>query len=162
MIGRLVLILTVWVLAAMPSRAQSIIIKCAPMPIIKLKPGLWQAQRSYESATVTLPGGEVLTFKDFEIPPTLVRGIVARAVDPCVASGTADDGSVMTLQLPREPVILGVAQKMVAVGSLTRPSGATYSVTVTYPSCVSRPVLGSLGRKRIADAVTATGSISTP
>lgn len=146
--------------AALPACAQNVTIQCPAMPIVKQRVGLWEAQRTIAVAVVTLPG-ETLTFHDFTIEATLVQGILHRAVDACESIGKSEDGSVMTLQLPCEPIKLvrGVptALAMTATGTLTRPDGKIYSVVVVYPDCPT----SRLGRgHRLAAAIVATGSVA--
>jgi len=148
--------------AALPAGAQNVTIQCPSMPILKQRVGLWEAQRTIAVAVVTLPG-ETLTFHDFTIEATLVRGIRPRVVDACESTGKSADGSVMTLQLPREPVkrVLGVltALEMSAPGTLTRPDGNVYVVVVVYPDCpTSRKGRG----QRLATSIVATGIVTLP
>jgi hypothetical protein len=148
--------------AALPAGAQNITIQCPAMPIQRLGVGLWEAERTIAVAVVTLPG-ETLTFKDFTIEATLVRGVLHRAVDACESTGKSEDGSVMTLQLPREPVkmVRGVptALAMTAPGTLTRPDGKVYQVVVVYPDC---PTIRTGFGKRLATAIVATGVVTLP
>jgi hypothetical protein len=150
------------IVAALPAGAQNVEVRCPAMPILKQNLGLWEAQRTIAVAVVTLPG-ETLTFHDFTIEATLVRGIRHRTVDACESTGKSEDGSVMTLQLPREPVKLvrGVptALAMTAPGTLTRPDGKVYAVVVVYPDCRT----SRLGRgQRLAAAIVATGIVTLP
>src|ERR1700722_8934538 len=126
--------------AASPTGAQNIEIRCPAMPVLKHQVGLWQAQRAISVAVVTLPG-EVLTFKTFTIEATFVRGILCRAVDGCVATGLSEDGSVMTLQLPCEPV------KLVC------------GVVVVSPDCPTSRVGPG---QRLAAPVVAVGTVTLP
>lgn len=145
--------------ASLRAQDVTVVVKCPAMPVNKISARLWQCQKEVSIAQVTLKSGEVLDFPDFTIPPTYVRGgLLGRAVDPCVSSGAASDGSIMILNLPREPVLGYVAVQITATGTLKRPSGEIFALTVVYPNCVSRPVAGSVGRQRMADAVTATGT----
>jgi hypothetical protein len=150
------------IVTALPASAQNVEIQCPAMPILKMSVGMWEAQRTIAVAVVTLPG-ETLTFHDFTIEATLVRGIVNRAVDACESTGKSDDGSVLTLQLPREPVkrVHGVltALAMTAPGTLTRPDGKVYAVVVVYPDCpTSRTGRG----QRLAAPIVATGFVTLP
>ncbi len=135
----------------------SIVIKCPPMPVLKIRVGLWQCQKEVSDCKVTFKSGEVLDFPAFDIPPTYVRGTLRKAVDPCISSGMSADGSILTLNLPREPVKGFVALQMTATGWLTRPSGKKYAATAVYPNCVSVPV--SLREMR-ANAVQANGTLT--
>jgi hypothetical protein len=150
------------IVTALPAGAQNVTIQCPAMPIAKLSVGLWEAERTVAVAVVSLPG-ETLTFHDFTIEATLVRGILRRAVDECESTGKSEDGSVLTLQLPREPVKLvrGVptALEMTAPGTLTRPDGKVFKVVVVYPDCPT----SRLGRgKRLAAPIVATGCVTLP
>lgn len=140
--------------------AQDITVNCPSMFVRKQGIGFWMTDRIVCTATVKLPG-ETLTFPAFVIEPTPVRGIFNRAVDPCVSSGASADGSTLTLNLPRERIVLvgftPTAEAMTATGSLTRPSGKVYLVSVRYPACPTSAVRGSLGRVRLAAPVTAVG-----
>ncbi len=148
--------------AGLPAWAQNVTIQCPAMTILKQRVGLWEAQRTIAVAVVTLPG-ETLTFKDFTIEATMVRGVLNRAVDACESTGKSEDGSVMTLQLPREPVKLvrGVptALAMTAPGTLTRPDGKVFAVVVVYPDC---PTVRIGYGERLATSIVATGCVTLP
>ena len=120
------------------------------MPVTRIHAGLWQAAKEDCTATV----GNV-TFQ-VSIDPAYVRGIAGRAVDPCICAGLSEDGHALHLQLPREPVIFGVAQEMVSPGWFTTPDGVSRACSVTWPACRSRRAGPGL---RMADAVTARGMV---
>lgn len=139
----------------------TISVACPAMPTLKIRPGLWQAQVEVSVAVVKLSSGETLTFQQFTIQKTLVRGLVRRSVDPCVITGVSADGSVMTLQLPREHVVMRgftpTALAMTARGTLTRPNGDVLQVILNYPACATHRA----GRGvRIASAIVATGTVT--
>ena len=131
---------------------------CPDMLVAKRGVGHWEAEKLVGEGRVFLPGNKLL-FREFIIPATPVFGIGRwRAVEPCVQFGYSDNMDQMHLKLPREPVRFGVALEMVAVGTLTLHTGEEYDLVVTYPDCRTRPVPWSLGRLRVAEALTAVGT----
>lgn len=140
--------------------AQTVEVHCPAMPVLKIRPGLWQAQKEVSHAIVRLPSGEVINFQEFDIPKTYVRGIFNRAVDPCTSTGRSSDGSILSVRLPREPIrglLHPYAVAIQATGTLRRPSGEVWLVNIIYPDC---PTRGTGPRSRIAAAVVAYGTIS--
>lgn len=158
--------LTIAVLISLASIAegQTVTIYFHPMPIQRVRPSLWLTAKEVADVQVTFPGEKkIYRLKrgaddkgQATIPPTYSRGIVRRAVDPCLCNGTLDDGSQFSLALPREPVRGRIAISITCTGTITRPIGQVYAMTVRIPACITR--WDGLG-KRMADAVTATGVI---
>ncbi len=158
----LLAILIIWlallIITSMAS-AQQVVVTCPAMPVnrISIRPDVWECAREVGTATVTLPD-RVLTFKEFVIPPTLVRKVgLRRFVDACNQFGHSEQMDQLSIDLPREPVsLLGVAQPMKAAVALTLIDGTVYRGFVIYPASKSTRV--GFGR-RIAAEVTALGTV---
>jgi hypothetical protein len=139
--------------------AQTIDVYCPQMPIHRVRLGVWQTGRENCVATVKIFGEPDLIVPHDVIAPTFVRG---GYVAPCQAIGTAADGSKLVLNLPAEAVTwtrpgVWTAQQMTATGTLTRPTGKVWNVTVIYPACPARFVRRGL---KMADALTAKGTLT--
>lgn len=153
---------------AVPLHAQqvgTIEVNYASMLITKARVGLWYAARNDNPGSVTWSDGSVSVFRHVQIPDTPVRGILIRAVDKCVARGKSDDGCVLTLNLPREPVRLVngriTAVQITATGTLTKQDGTVrgtvYRVVGVFPASATTRINR---RTRIADAVVFTGIVT--
>lgn len=129
------------------------------MPVLlkqRFRPNIWECQREIGNAVATMPDGRKLIFADFEIAPTLV---INKVVQPCVQFGYSQDMDQLHIDLPAEPVRLGVAQPMRCVATLTLHTGEAYTGIVVYPE--SRSVRTGFGQRKAAP-VTATGEVSLP
>lgn len=132
---------------------------CPAMPVRRLSliPNVWECAREVGTGTAKF-SDKTLTFSEFVIPPTLVRKkLIGHMVDACNQFGFSDDMDQLSIDLPRERVVLGVAARMVAPATLTLHDGTEYHGSVVYPACRSRRVGFGL---REAEEVTATGTIT--
>jgi hypothetical protein len=178
---RLVLALVFASLSASIASAQTaaVSVYAPPMPILKKGIGLWQAQREACIVTVVYSDGKKLTTRAAIVSPvneaviqaTWVRGILNRAVDPCVCEGELDNGDKIVIKLPREPVVfsrlerqnLGLRIVVVALPIdcptvLIRSNGERFEGTVTFLACEAHAV----GRgERLADAATTLDAVLT-
>lgn len=132
---------------------------CPAMPITRLSlvPNVWECAREVGTGTAKLPS-KTLTFREFVIPPTLVRKVViGHMVDACNQFGFSDDMDQLSIDLPRERVVLGVAERMTARATLTLHDGTEFRGSVVYPACRSRRV--GIGQRE-AEEVTAYGKVT--
>lgn len=145
--------------------AQTVTVAFHPMPIYKQRVGLWLTAKEVADVEVVFPDFPYRVHRlkrgqddkgQATIPPTYSRGILRRNVDPCVCSGILEDGSSFSLSLPREPIRGRVAVAITCQGTITRPNGKVYQMTVTIPDCVTRR---DGFRRRLADAVIGTGTL---
>ena len=148
-----------------------------PMPILKKGIGLWEAQREVCVVTIVYSDGKKLTTRapigipvnEAVIPVTWVYGTFNRAVDPCVCEGMLDNGDKISINLPREPVVLSRLERegsrlrvvVVAVSIecptvLVRSNGERFEGIVTFLACEAHAV----GRGvRLADATTTLDAV---
>lgn len=146
---------------------------CPPMPILKIRPGLWQCQNEPCEVTLTYPNGtmDAIRIKRARsvqeavnvatIPPTYVHGVLRRSVDPCIAAGTFQNGDVFAMNLPREPVTIKRLQ-VVAVAidcptTIIRKNGDVWEGIVHFDDCPTDPT--GL-RSRMAREITAHGKLT--
>ena len=154
-----------------------------PMRIIKIRAGLWQAVEEPCEVTLTYPDGKMDAIRMSRsrnpdiavIPPTYVRGLFRRAVDPCIGAGKFANGDLFTMNLPREPVVLrGFQVVAVAIDCPTEIKKPLYSAmpgprghwivgyevwrgSVRFEDCIADPV--NL-RTRVARETTARGKLT--
>src|SRR3990167_3198169 len=144
------------------------------MPVLKLRPGLWEGQKVVADVTITWPDDSTYTYYptplkavrvvrgDAVIEATLVRGLFFRAVDACVLEGEIDTGVWLKMQLPREPVTtFGVALAIDCTGALT-DNGKVYRLAVHIPDCKTRFIRGTGFTQRLAEPVTGRGTAIHP
>ena len=161
----LLLVATLVLLSAAMACGQTVTVYFPPMPIHKVRPGLWLTAKEIADVEVTFPGEKKMyrLKRDASdkgqatIPPTFSRGIFRRAVDPCDCVGVLEDGSTFLLHLPREPVRGRVAVAITCDGTITRPNGQVWNIAVIIPDCVTRR---DGFRRRLADAVVGMGTIT--
>lgn len=177
---RLMLVLLLSLVTSQASaQTATVSVYAPPMPIYKHGIGLWQAQRETCVVTVTYSDGKRLSavapvgapVNDAIIPATWVRGVLHKAVDPCVCAGTLDNGDIIVINLPREPVVFSrlervrlrvrvvvVALPIDCPTALTRSNGEVYTGTVHFNATEAHAV----GRgARLADATTTPSAILT-
>lgn len=147
--------------AMAPAQTASVRIYEPAMPVLKqgLTWRLAQAQKEVGDCTIDFGSGEKSWVDNFNetIQPTYVRKTLrGRYVDPCISTGTDSFGGVLTLYLPKERVLFGVAQPMTASGTYTFGK-EVWDASVYYPA--SRASFDGIGRK-MAAAVLATGTLT--
>lgn len=179
------LVLLLALTIAAHAQTATVSVYAPPMPVVKHRLGLWQAQR--EDCIVTVVYSDTdkrhtalarvgVSAGDAIIPATWVRGIVRKSVDSCVASGVLDNGDTIVVCLPREPVAFsrlercGLRVRVVMVAceidcptTLVRKrtelnKEQTYVGIVHFNSCEAH----AIGRGvRLADATTTPEAILT-
>lgn len=137
----------------------SIEIYCPPMKVNSVSFGLRRAEREPCTVSVSKPSG-VITFPAV-IPATDINGhLLWWTVDACQLTGEALDGSILTVNLPPEPVRL----KKWTMTALAIDAGLTFASvekgigtgSVRFPDCKTKRIGWG---QYLAEAVTATGSV---
>jgi hypothetical protein len=131
-----------------------------PMPVQRVRLGLFLTAKEPCTGTITLDNGSVLSVMHNDIPETFIRGVgLRRTVDACVATGTIEGGGTIIIRLPIEPVRrrrgVMIALAINADIEIVLADGKKMYGTALFPDC---PTIRVGFGAYVATAITMTGT----